>query len=287
MPPNKFNGFTNLGIGVGLRDVHYDYVLAEKPNVSWFEIISENFMVDGGRSLEVLDQISDQYPVIQHGVALYFGSLDPYNKQQLNKLKELVQRTRTPFLSDHLCWGSINGRLTHDLLPLPYTFEAAKNCAQRIKYVRDYLEIPICVENVSSYAEFCASQMTEWQFLSEVSELADCGILLDVNNIYVSSQNHDFDPYEYIDNIPHQRVGQIHLAGHSRLKDVLLDTHDHPVPASVWQLYAHAIELIGPTNTSLEWDEAVPDFSVLWQEALKAEAFCPRIKYEEAETAIV
>ncbi len=280
MPANRFNGFTNLGIGVGLRDEHYEHVLAMKPAVDWFEIISENFMIDGGRLLEVLDQIVDHYQVIQHGVALYFGSQDPYDKQHLKKLKALVKRTRTPFLSDHLCWGSIDGTFTHDLLPLPYTFEAAQNCARRIQYVRDCLEIPVCVENVSSYAEFYASEMTEWQFLSEVTELADCGILLDVNNIYVSSQNHDFDPYEYIDNIPGERVGQIHIAGHSRFKNVILDTHDHPVPKAVWQLYAHAIERLGPTNTLLEWDAQIPEFSALYREALKAREFFTGAKYE-------
>jgi uncharacterized protein (UPF0276 family) len=270
---------------VGLRDIHYDYVLENKPDVDWFEIISENFMVDGGRSLEVLDQIVEHYPVIQHGVALYFGSLDAYDKLHLKKLKALVKRTGTPFLSDHLCWGSINGKFTHDLLPLPYTFEAANNCAARIKYVRDYLEIPVCVENVSSYAEFCASEMTEWQFLSEVTELADCGILLDVNNVYVSSQNHDFDPYDYIDNIPHERIGQIHVAGHTRLDKVILDTHDHSVCAPVWDLYRHVIKTLGTTNTLLEWDAQLPAFSDLHAEALKARDFQGDTNYEEQQTA--
>ena len=207
MPANPFNGQTDLGIGIGLRVPHYRHILEKKPVVDWFEIISENFMVDGGRPLEVLDSILEQYRVVQHGVAIYFGSADKLNREHLKKLKRLVKRTNTPWLSDHLCWGSVDGRYTHDLLPMPYTFAAARVTAQKIREARDFLEVPICVENVSSYAEFHASEMTEWEFLSEVVELADCGILLDVNNIYVSSKNHNFDPYDYLNNIPHHRVG--------------------------------------------------------------------------------
>ena len=180
MPANPFNAYTDYGIGIGLRVPHYRHILEKKPVVDWFEIISENFMVDGGRPLEVLDSILEQYRVVQHGVAIYFGSADKLNREHLKKLKRLVQRTKTPWLSDHLCWGSVDGRYTHDLLPMPYTFAAAKVTAQKIRETRDFLEVPICVENVSSYAEFHASEMTEWEFLSEVVELADCGILLDV-----------------------------------------------------------------------------------------------------------
>src|ERR1700685_1972135 len=202
MPANRFNGFTDLGIGIGLRVPHYNHILSKKPAVDWFEIISENYMVDAGRPLEILDQIMEQYQVVQHGVSMYFGSTDRLSREHLLKLKRLVRRTHTPFLSDHLCWGSVDGNYTHDLLPMPYTFAAAKNTAERIRYVQDYLETPVIVENVSSYAEFHVSEMTEWEFLSEVVERADCGILLDVNNIYVSSRNHNFNPDEYIDHIP-------------------------------------------------------------------------------------
>lgn len=174
MPSNRFNGHTNLGIGIGLRIPHYQHILSKKPVVDWFEIISENYMVDAGRPLEILNQILEQYHVIQHGVALYFGSTDRYDRSHLQKLKRLVQRTKTPFLSDHLCWGSIDGKYTHDLLPLPYTWEAVKNTARRVRYVSDFLEIPICVENVSSYVEFKQSEMSEWEFLTEVAERADC-----------------------------------------------------------------------------------------------------------------
>src|ERR1700678_2307843 len=198
MPANPFNGFTDFGVGIGLRVPPYWHILAGKPVVSWFEIISENFMVDGGRPLHVLDQILDQYRVVQHGVSMYFGSVEPLNREHLRRLKALVSRTKTPWLSDHLCWGSVDGSYSHDLLPMPYTFEAAEVTARKIREARDFLEVPIAVENVSSYAEFHVSEMTEWEFLSEVVEQANCGILLDVNNIYVSSCNHNFNPFDYL-----------------------------------------------------------------------------------------
>jgi uncharacterized protein (UPF0276 family) len=273
MPANAFNAFTNYGIGIGLRVPHYRHILSEKPTVDWFEIISENFMVDGGRPLEVLDQILEQYRVVQHGVSMYFGSADPLDREHLNKIKRLVKRTKTPWLSDHLCWGSVDGTYTHDLLPMPYTSAVARHTAEKIRHARDFLEVPICVENVSSYAEFHASEMTEWEFLTEVAEQADCGILLDVNNIYVSSKNHNFDPYDYLNHIPHHRVGQIHIAGHSKFKKYILDTHDHPVLDPVWKLYAHALRLSGHTATLLEWDDRIPSFDEVHREALKANAF--------------
>jgi len=277
MPANRFNNFTNYGIGIGLRVPHYQHILSRKPTVDWFEIISENFMVDGGRPLMVLDQILEQYRVVQHGVAMYLGSTDGLDREHLRRLKRLVKRTNTPWLSDHLCWGSVDGRYTHDLLPLPYTFAAADHVAQRIREVRDYLEVPILVENVSSYAEFHASEMTEWEFLSEVVEKADAGILLDVNNIYVSSQNHNFNPYDYLNRIPHDRVGQIHIAGHSKFEKYILDTHDHPVLDPVWKMYAHATRLTGPTATLLEWDDRIPSFDEVHHEALKAGKFCKEL----------
>ena len=177
-------------------------------------------MVDGGRPLAILDQILEQYRVVQHGVSMYFGSAEPLNRDHLRRLKALVKRTKTPWLTDHLCWGSVDGRYSHDLLPMPYTFEAAKITARKIREARSYLEMPIAVENVSSYAEFHESEMTEWEFLNEVVERADCGILLDVNNIYVSSRNHSFDPYEYLNSVPPERVAQIHIAGHSKFTQV-------------------------------------------------------------------
>jgi uncharacterized protein (UPF0276 family) len=270
MPANKFNGHTDLGIGIGLRTAHYQKILAEKPAIDWFEIISENFMIDGGRPLEILDSVLENYPVVQHGVSLYLGSCDALDKDYLKKLKRLVQRTKAPFISDHLCWGSVDGKSSHDLLPIPYTFEAVINTVERIKTAQDYLEVSLCVENVSSYAEFIDSEMSEWQFLSEVSERADCGILLDVNNVYVSAMNHEFDPYEYLHNIPLHRVAQIHLAGHLQFENYIVDTHDAPVRDEVWQLYAEVIRRIGKTNTLLEWDANIPSFEEVHNEALKA-----------------
>jgi len=273
MPANRFNGFTEYGVGIGLRIPHYRHILEKKPVVDWFEIISENYMVDGGNPLAVLDAILEQYRVVQHGVSMYFGSAQPLNREHLRRLKNLVRRTKTPWLSDHLCWGSVDGSYSHDLLPIPYTWEAVEVTAERIRQVQDYLEIPVVVENVSSYAEFHDSVMTEWEFLNEVVERADCGILLDVNNIYVSSMNHSFDPREYLDAVPGERVAQIHVAGHSRYEKYILDTHDHPVIDPVWELYARAIRRIGPTATLLEWDDRIPSFEEVHAEAMKANRY--------------
>ena len=276
MPANRFNAFTDYGIGVGLRVPHYDHIFERKPVVDWFEIISENYMVDGGRPLAMLDRILEQYRVVQHGVSMYFGSAGPLDREHLKRLKALVRRTGTPWLTDHLCWGSVDGRFTHDLLPMPYTFEAAGITARKIRQAQDFLEVPVAVENVSSYAEFHISEMTEWEFLNEVVERADCGILLDVNNIYVSSRNHEFDPYDYLNAVTPGRVAQIHIAGHSKFEKYILDTHDHPVIDRVWRLYAHAIERFGPTATLLEWDDRIPSFDEVHAEALKAAQYMPQ-----------
>ncbi len=273
MPANRFNGYTNYGVGIGLRVPHYQHIFENKPVVNWFEIISENYMVDGGRPLHILDQILERYRVVQHGVSMYFGSAEPLNREHLRRLKDLVRHTGTPWITDHLCWGSVDGRYTHDLLPMPYTFEAAKITAEKVRQVQDFVEVPVAVENVSSYAEFHISEMTEWQFLNEVAEQADCGILLDVNNIYVSSQNHNFDPLEYVNSIPAERVAQIHIAGHSKFEKYTLDTHDHPVIDPVWNLYARAIERCGPTATLLEWDDSIPSFEEVHREAMKANRY--------------
>jgi hypothetical protein len=283
MPANRFNGFTEYGVGIGLRIPHYQHILEKKPVVDWFEIISENYMIDGGRPLAILDQILEKYKVVQHGVSMYFGSSQPLNREHLKRLKRLVGRTGTPWLSDHLCWGSVDGRYTHDLLPLPYTWEAIEVAAKNIRLVQDFLEIPVVLENVSSYAEFHDSEMTEWEFLTEVVERADCGILLDVNNIYVSSINHEFDPAEYVDYIPAERVAQIHIAGHSRYERFLLDTHDHPVIDPVWKLYAQALGRTGPTATLLEWDDHIPAFDEVHGEAMKATQYLDAVMVKADE----
>jgi len=212
---------------------------------------------------------------VQHGVSMYFGSAGELNREHLRRLKTLIKRTKTPWVTDHLCWGSVDGRYTHDLLPMPYTFEAVEITARKIREARDFLETPIAVENVSSYAEFHISEMTEWEFLNEVVDRADCGILLDVNNIYVSSRNHSFDPFEYVNSVPAERVAQIHIAGHSKFEKYILDTHDHPVIDPVWKLYERAIERCGATATLLEWDDSIPSFDEVHAEARKAERYLP------------
>jgi uncharacterized protein (UPF0276 family) len=262
-----------MGIGVGLRGVHFAHILEHKPSVDWFEIISENYLVEAGRSIDTLEEILHHYPVVQHGVALYLGNTDPINKTHLKKLKQLVKRTKTPFLSDHLCWGSVDGHYSHDLLPMPYTRAAAKVCAENIKRVRDDLQVPVLVENVSSYTAYRASEMTEWEFLSLVLELSDAGVLLDVNNIYVSSRNHGFDPWRYVESIDPDRIGQVHIAGHRKLARYLLDTHDSAPLPEVWRLYERVIQRAGPRPTLLEWDANIPSFETVHQTALGAKKF--------------
>ena len=286
MPGNRFNDYQDHGVGIGLRIPHYDHIFNRKPVVDWFEIISENFIVDGGRPLHVLDMILERYRVVQHGVSMYFGSAQPADREYLRRLKALVKRTKTPWLTDHLCWGSVDGTYSHDLLPLPYTWEAIEKTAARIREVQEFLEIPVAVENVSSYAEFTDSEMTEWEFLNEVVEHADCGILLDVNNIYVSSVNHEFDPMTYVNAIPSERVAQIHIAGHSRYEKYILDTHDHPVIDPVWKLYERAIERCGPTPTLLEWDDHIPSFDEVHNEALKAQLYLDAAHELQMEGAV-
>jgi len=287
MPANRFNAFTDYGIGIGLRIPHYAHILEKKPVVDWFEIISENYMLGGGRPLAILDQILEQYNVVQHGVSMYFGSAQTPHGEHLRKLKELTRRTRTPWLTDHLCWGSVDGRYSHDLLPLPYTWEAVEVAAENIRRVQNYLEIPVAIENVSSYAEFHDSEMTEWEFLTEVVERADCGILLDVNNIYVSSINHEFDPATYVDCVPAERVAQIHIAGHSRYEKYLLDTHDHPVIDPVWKLYERALGRVGRTATLLEWDDRIPSFGEVHNEALKAKKYLDALAVQHASEPVL
>jgi uncharacterized protein len=282
MSSSRFTNGSDYGVGIGLRIPHYQHILERKPGVDWFEIISENYMIDGGRPLEVLDQILETYRVVQHGVSMYFGNTARPNRDHLKRLKALTRRTKTPWVSDHLCWGSVDGRYTHDLLPMPYTWEAVEFTARNIREVQDFLELPVAVENVSSYAEFHASEMTEWEFLNEVVERADCGILLDVNNIYVSSRNHGFKPLEYVNSVPSERVAQIHIAGHTKFERYILDTHDHPVLDPVWKLFQRAIERCGRTATLLEWDDKIPSFAEVHREALKAIKFLPDAKVRAA-----
>lgn len=274
---DRLEKYPFLGVGVGLRVPHYEYIFENTPKVDWFEIISENFMLDGGRALYVLDKILEDYKVVQHGVAMYLGNADGLNFDYLKKLKTLIKKTKTPWLSDHLCWGSVDGKYSHDLLPLPYTKEAIKTVVSNLKIAQDYLEIPIIVENLSSYTEFKESEMEEWEFLSEIVEQADAGILLDVNNIYVSALNHRFDSQTYLDAIDPKRVAQIHVAGHSHYKSFAIDTHDHPVIDSVWKIYEAAINKIGSVTTLLEWDEKIPSFEETVLEAEKSRPYLDSI----------
>ncbi len=263
-------GFADLGVGIGLRTVHYGEILGGRPDVDWFEVLSENYMDTCGRPLWVLEQVAESYPVVLHGVSLGIGNTDPINREHLAKLKSLALRTRAHWVSDHLCWTGILGRNTHDLLPMPYTDQALAHTISRVKQVQEILERPLILENPSSYVEFGASTLSEWEFLKALSEEADCGLLLDVNNVYVSSFNHDFDPNVYIDAIPAERVFQYHLAGHTHKGTHILDTHsDHALPA-VWELYRRSLRRTGLVSTLYEWDEDVPELAVVVDESHKA-----------------
>ncbi len=259
-----------LGHGIGLRTKHYPRVLDASLRADWFEVISENFMIPGGRPLAVLEAARSIAPIVLHGVSLSLGSVDPLDERHLRRLGELADRFQPAWVSDHLCWGSIGGHYAHDLLPLPFTEEALHHVSRRIARVQDALGRRILIENVSSYVAFAHSTMREWQFLVAVAEQADCGILLDVNNLYVSAKNHGFSPEQYLEAIPPGRVGQIHLAGHRDLGTHLLDSHDGPVVAQVWRLYELAVARLGRVSTLVEWDDRVPEAEEVLAEAERA-----------------
>lgn len=263
----------NLGLGVGLRATHFPHILRERPAVDWFEIISENFMDSGGRPRYVLEQVAEHYPVVMHGVSLSVGSTDPLDSGYLRKLKALAEAVRARWVSDHLCWTGVAGRNAHDLLPIPLTEATLRHVAGRVRAVQDFLGRPLVLENPSTYVTFAASTMPEWEFLSRLAEATDCGLLLDVNNVYVSAVNHDFDPAEYIRNVPHDRVVQFHLAGHTDRGTHRIDTHDSPVIDPVWELYRLAHRLTGGAATLLEWDANIPAFPVVHAEVLKAKRY--------------
>jgi uncharacterized protein (UPF0276 family) len=261
---------------VGLRPKHYAEVLARgragRLAVDWFEALTENYMVAGGRLPRILDEVRGLAPVALHGVSLNLGSVDPLDAEYLDALDALVRRVQPALVSDHLCWTGVGGRNLHDLLPLPQTEEAVEHVAARIRRVQERLGRRIAVENVSSYVEHAANELSEWEFLGAVAERADCGILLDVNNVFVSAHNHGFDARTYLDAVDPARVFQIHLAGHAPDGPLLIDTHDHPVGDPVWSLYAHALRRIGPVSTLVEWDGNLPDFERLCEEAARARA---------------
>jgi len=269
------SGSIPAGAGIGLRSVHHDSFLATRPAVSWVEVHSENFFAAGGAQPRVLEQVRRDYPVSLHGVGLVLGSIDPLDRTHLARLRALVDRYQPGLVSEHLCWGAIGGRHTNDLLPLPYTEEALRHVVARVQQVQDALDRTILIENVSSYLDFTDSSMSEWEFLSAVARSSGCGILLDVNNVYVSARNHGFQAPRYIDAIPAALVGEIHLAGHSvddyGGRDILVDTHGAPVCDDVWALYARALERIGAVPTLIEWDTDLPDLATLIVEAQQAE----------------
>lgn len=255
-----------LGFGLGLRIDHFHHVLEQRPPVDWFEVISENFLVAGGKPRYYLHAIREHYPMVMHGVSLSIGSTDPLDMDYLRELKTLANEVQPEWMSDHLCWTAVNGINTHDLIPLPYTEEAIAHVVERIERVQDFLGRQILMENVSSYVSFKGSTMTEWDFLNEVSRRADCLILFDINNIYVSARNHGFDPMAYIDAIDPARVRQFHLAGGTDYGDYVIDTHDRDVPEPVWALYAAALKRFGPVSSMIERDANIPEFPELLAE---------------------
>jgi uncharacterized protein (UPF0276 family) len=276
---------TNLGFGLGLRVEHYASILEGRPEVDWFEAITENYLVPGGRPLHNLMRVRERFPVALHGVSLSIGSISPLDLSYLAQVKALAARVEPVWVSDHLCWTGLNGRNIHDLLPLPFTDEALAHVVSRVRAVQEILGRRILLENVSSYLSFNDSRMTEWEFLSAVAEQSDCLILLDVNNVYVSSVNHEFDPLAYLNALPVHRVQQIHLAGHESHGDYLIDTHDRPVPEPVWALYSHAVKRFGAVPTMIERDASIPPLAELEAElriARRLAAKKPEMAAEEA-----
>jgi len=270
----------DLGFGIGLRPGHYGEILERGTRADWLEAISENFLVAGGRPLHVLERVRRDRPLVLHGVSLSIAGTDPLDVEYLRALRALADRFAPEWLSDHLCWTGVDAHNLHDLLPLPWTEEALAHVVSRVARVQDALGRRIVLENVSSYLAFTHSTMPEWEFLAEVARRADCGILLDVNNVFVSSYNHGFDARAYVDAMPAERVVQIHLAGHSDHGTHLLDTHDAPVADGVWELYRHAIRRLGRVATLVEWDGEVPPLAVVEDQALRARAAA-----DEAESA--
>ncbi len=259
------------GAGIGLRSRHYQEILETRPAIPWFEVLSENYFVAGGLPLYHLERIRELYPVVLHGVGMSLGSADPLNFDYLAKLKKLAEQIEPAWISDHLAWISVDGHHVHDLLPIPYTEEALANFSDRVCQVQDFLGCRLLIENPSSYMGYKEVDMTEWEFLQELVKRADCDLLFDVNNVYVSGQNHGFDPVEYLHQLPAGRVKEIHLAGYEEQDNYLFDTHGYRVHPPVWELYEKTIEHLGDIPTLIEWDNDIPEFSVLVDEAGKAQ----------------
>ncbi len=285
---NKEPFIKNLGFGAGFRRSHRSRFLQAPTKLDWLEVISENYLGMAGRdpspAILTLEKLRQDYPIAMHGVCMSIGSADALDMNYLKRLKAIADRVEPKIISDHICWTGVGGQNLHELLPLPYRGDVVRYVVDRIKKVQDFLGRRILLENVSSYMTFNHSEMEEWEFITELSTRADCGILLDVNNIYVSSQNHKFDAESFLNGVPANRVGQIHLAGHTKENGVLIDTHDHPVPDPVWVLYEKANKLFGPVSTMVEWDDKIPEIEVLEAEVLKAKTFSQRKVYEQTPT---
>lgn len=266
-------GLPNLGLGLGLRSQHFEHILKNNPAVDWFEVISENFMDSHGRPRHILHQIAERYPIVMHGVSLSIGSTDPLNFDYLRSLKQLAAEVQPAWISDHLCWTGVLTTNSHDLLPLPLNDESLKHVCNRIIQVQDYLERPLIIENPSTYASFNNSTLPEWEFLRIMTEETGCGLLLDVNNVYVSSFNNDFDPIKYIEGIPHDKIVQMHLAGHQNCGNYIIDTHDREVNTQVWKLFQLAHQLANEAAILLEWDGNIPSFEVYHSELLKSKQY--------------
>lgn len=282
--PDCIKKFPNPGLGLGLRSKHFNHILENNPEVEWFEIISENFMDSGGRPKHILRRIAERYPVVMHGVSLSIGSTDALNIEYLKKLKKLAAEIKPLWISDHLCWTGINGINTHDLLPLPLTEETLKHVCRRIEQLQDFLERPFVFENPSTYLSFKQSTINEWDFLRYMTKETGCGILLDVNNVYVSAFNNDFDAAHYIEQLPHDHIVQMHIAGHRHCGDHIIDTHDNFVSSDVWKLFSLAWQLTGGAATLLEWDSEIPEFEVYHSELLKAKDFMNMPTFEREFT---
>lgn len=266
-------GHPNLGFGVGLRSGHFAYLEANEPGVDWFEVITENVLGSNGRARHVVELLAARHPVVLHGLSLSVGSVDPLDFEYLAQLRELAGELGAVWVSDHVCWTAIEGVHTHELMPIPFTEEALAHVVERVKVAQDYLGRPLVLENPSSYVAFSDVSMSEAEFLARMATEADCGLLLDVNNVYVSSVNHEFDAVEYLRSLPAERVVQMHLAGHEDVGTHVIDTHDRPVAGPVWDLYREATELIGPVSTLIEWDDKLPAFPEVRAEAEKARRF--------------
>ena len=258
-----------LGFGLGLRSQHYNEILDGNPPIDWFEVISENYMVPGGKPLAMLDRIRARYPVVMHGVSLSIASTAAPNYEYLSGLRDLAKRVEPKWISDHLCWTGVHGKNLHDLLPIPYTEESLDHVVSRVQLVQDFLGREIVLENVSTYVQFANPDMTEWEFLTELSRRSGCWLLFDVNNVYVSAFNHGYDPRTFLNGIPKDRVVQFHMAGHTHMDTHIIDTHDHPVCDDVWDLYADALKRFGPVSTIIERDDNIPPLDELLVEVQK------------------